>query len=107
MKKIIILGVSILFLTAGCVSAKQAKSLKATLKNYGEAIYGSNGWENGGIKTGTYTTTLRQLGEDYGYDISEFKKEKCNLDKTKIEYVVKTQKKALKTNGEIKVILDC
>ncbi len=112
MKKIILI-VFIALLVIGCnkLSEKQIKELESKLMEQAEEIFITDLWTNGGIKTGTYTLTLRDLKEKMKLDISEFKnpntKEYCDIDKSKIEFVVSEQKEPDKTNYQLKVAVIC
>lgn len=84
--------------------------LENKLIEYGKLVYENDTWLKGGIEPRTYFMTLKELNERNGYDISMFvnpiSKEVCNLENTRIEFIVEE-----KTQGETKykfnAKLDC
>lgn len=112
MKKIILI-IFIALLIVGCdkLNNKQMKELEEKLMIQAKEIFETELWTNGGIKVATYTLTLRDLKEKMKKDISEFKNpntnEVCNIDKSKIDFIVLEQVEPDKTNYKLKVTVVC
>lgn len=112
MKKVILI-VFMALLVVGCgkLTEAQIKDLEDKLMVQAKDIFETDVWTKGGIKEGTYTLTLRDLKEKMDIDISEFKNpktnESCNIDKTKIDFIVLKQDKPDKTNYKLEVTVVC
>lgn len=111
MKKILLI-VLIVFLVVGCDSSEKLNNeLEKKLMNQAKEIFETDAWTKGGINVGTYTLTLRDLKEDMKLDISEYKNsntdEACDIDKSKIDFIVSEQTEPDKTNYELKVTIVC
>ena len=118
MKKILLILLLATVLLTGCKNKPLDKEdlekeneikLEAKLKEFANNIFDDK-WTKGGIKTGIYTVTLKDINENMKYDTSMFKNTKgksCNDEKTKIEFIVETQIIPDKTNYEIKYTLSC
>ena len=64
-------------------------------------------WQNINLEVKTYETTLREMNEVNGFDISTFKKHiTCDIDTTKIQYVVEGKKEG-KLITKLNPVLDC
>lgn len=113
MKKIFIFFI-VLFTLVGCGN-KLTEDDKTNLNNMlikeAKQIFEVDAWINGGIKEGTYTLTLKDLKEKMNKDISKYinphTEEMCDIEKSKIDFIVKKQKEENKTNYEINVTLVC
>lgn len=123
MKKILILFIVMLSLV-GCSSKKGPTEEVITtvpavdkkeaideaekiLLNYGKIIYGTEEWQDINLEVKTYETTLREMNEVNGFDISTFKKYiTCDIDTTKIQYVVEGKKEG-KLITRLNPVLDC
>lgn len=126
MKKLLVLFVC-LFLLVGCKNDQTGKEpgnggsggntttakqlLEQKLIDYGKKIYESDTWTKGGIEPLTYYTTLEEMKTVFGFDISMFVNETtqkpCDADKTRIEFVVTSEKKAAQTTYTLKPVLYC
>jgi hypothetical protein len=117
MKKILICLIAI-FLIAGCGQKEDAKNydqeyqtMKEKLIEYGKLVYENYQWLNDETKNGTYPMTVKELGERNGYDISMFvnpeTKKKCNLDKTRIEFIFNGKKADGTYDYKFNPVLDC
>lgn len=94
--------------TAPAVDKKEAiAEAEKILLNYGKIIYGTEEWQNINLEVKTYETTLREMNEVNGFDISTFKKHiTCDIDTTKIQYVVEGKKEG-KLITRLNPVLDC
>ncbi len=113
MKKIFILLV-LIFSLFGCgkkLTEEQEKKLNNMLMQEAKEIFEVDEWINGGIKEGTYTVTLRDIKEKMNKDISKYVNpntdEMCDLDKTKIDFIVSKQKKENLTDYNIEITIAC
>ena len=110
MKKVLLILITILLLT-GCSSKNETteeiittkpvvdKKEKLTeaeniLLNYGKLIYENDTWTKGNVQVMTYHMSLKEMQDINKYDISMFINpetgKQCDLEKTKIEFVVKS-----------------
>ncbi len=120
MKKALIVLVFILML-CGCQDKKEENNnndvdvkyeeMKDKLIEYGKLIYENDQWLKGGIEPGTYYMNLRDMSERNNYDISMFinplSNEKCDVDETRIEFIVKDTTTDEKTDYEFNPVLVC
>ena len=113
-KKVVSIFLIMLFILSGCtnkVVEDKMETLKKDLNEKAKEIFGTDEWTKGGVKEGTYTVTLRDIKEKMNKDVSEYKNpdtnKECDLDKTKIDFIVSTQKEEGKTNYKIKITLVC
>jgi hypothetical protein len=115
MKKILILFTTIL-LVCCCNSNKKIEKekieeLNSKLMQYAKEIFETEAWTKGGIKEGTYTVTLKDLKEKILVDVSDFKNpitnKLCDMNKTKIDFIVSRQLEPEKTNYKIETTVDC
>ena len=123
MKKVLLILITILLLT-GCSSKNETteeiittkpvvdKKEKLTeaeniLLNYGKLIYESEEWQNINLEIKTYETTLKEMNEVNGFDISAFNNYiKCDVDTTKIQYIVEGKEEG-KLITRLNPVLDC
>lgn len=123
MKKALLILITILLIT-GCSTKKETteeiittkrvadKNEKLTeaeniLLNYGKLIYETEEWQNINLEIKTYETTLREMNEVNGFDISAFNDYiKCDIDTTKIQYIVEGKERE-KLITRLKPLLDC
>lgn len=128
MKKIFIISICLIAL-AGCnkkekkeevkvdetkeeekIIASKKSELEEKLLEYGKLVYENDTWLNGGIEPFTYFMTLKEMNERNKYDINMFVNpvtgESCNLDNTRVEFIVK-EKTTDKTIYEWNTVLDC
>jgi len=68
------------------------KEMENKLIEYGKLVYENEQWLNENAVEITTAMTLKDLSERNGYDITMFinpeTKEKCNIDNTKIEFII-------------------
>lgn len=114
MKKLVSIFLIMIFILSGCtdkVKEDKMELLKKDLNDKAKEIFGTKEWTKGGIKEGVYTVTLRDIKEKMNKDISAYinpdTKKACDLDKTKIDFIVSKQKEEGKTNYKIKLTLIC
>ena len=123
MKKVLLILITILLLT-GCSSKNETteeiittkpvvdKKEKLTeaeniLLNYGKLIYETEEWQNINLGIKTYETTLKEMNEVNGFDISAFNNYiKCDVDTTKIQYIVEGKEEG-KLITRLNPVLDC
>lgn len=123
MKKVLLILITILLLT-GCSSKNETteeiittkpvvdKKEKLTeaeniLLNYGKLIYETEEWKNVNLEIKTYETTLKEMNEVNGFDISAFNNYiKCDVDTTKIQYIVEGKEEG-KLITRLNPVLDC
>ena len=123
MKKVLLILITILLLT-GCSSKNETteeiittkpvvdKKEKLTeaeniLLNYGKLIYETEEWQNIYLEIKTYETTLKEMNEVNGFDISAFNNYiKCDVDTTKIQYIVEGKEEG-KLITRLNPVLDC
>ena len=123
MKKVLLILITILLLT-GCSSKNETteeiittkpvvdKKEKLTeaeniLLNYGKLIYVTEEWQNINLEIKTYETTLKEMNEVNGFDISAFNNYiKCDVDTTKIQYIVEGKEEG-KLITRLNPVLDC
>ncbi|MCI7083713.1 MAG: hypothetical protein MR938_03315 [Tenericutes bacterium] len=123
MKKVLLILITILLLT-GCSSKNETteeiittkpvvdKKEKLTeaeniLLNYGKLIYETEEWQNINLEIKTYETTLKEMNEVNGFDISAFNNYiKCDVDTTKIQYIVEGKEEG-KLITRLNPVLDC
>ena len=123
MKKVLLILITILLLT-GCSSKNETteeiittkpvvdKKEKLTeaeniLLNYGKLIYETEEWQNINLEIKTYETTLKEMNEGNGFDISAFNNYiKCDVDTTKIQYIVEGKEEG-KLITRLNPVLDC
>lgn len=123
MKKVLLILITILLLT-GCSSKNETteeiittkpvvdKKEKLTeaeniLLNYGKLIYETEEWQNVNLEIKTYETTLKEMNEVNGFDISAFNNYiKCDVDTTKIQYIVEGKEEG-KLITRLNPVLDC
>ena len=123
MKKVLLILITILLLT-GCSSKNETteeiittkpvvdKKEKLTeaeniLLNYGRLIYETEEWQNVNLEIKTYETTLKEMNEVNGFDISAFNNYiKCDVDTTKIQYIVEGKEEG-KLITRLNPVLDC
>ena len=110
MKKIILL-ITIVLLTFGCGKNDNVKEERnevvKTLESYAEEIFNTEAWMSGGIKEGTYSVNVKDMKEKMGYDVTMFENAECDLENTKVEFVVTKQTHNEKTNYSFNYIYDC
>lgn len=109
MKKYSIL-ISILLL-CGCNKADIKKQKETEIKEHlytmVDKIFSKEEWMNGRVKVDTYTLTLHDLEYMLGNDITLEKENNCDVNNTKVEFIVKEPTGPNKTNYEYNFILDC
>lgn len=68
--------------------------MKSKLIEYGKLIYENDTWTKGNVQVMTYHMSLKEMQDINKYDISMFINpetgKQCDLEKTKIEFVVKS-----------------
>ncbi len=123
MKKILLILITVLLITS-CSTKKETteeiittkrvvnKEEKLTeaeniLLNYGKLIYETEEWQNINLEIKTYETSLREMNEVNGFDISAFNDYiKCDIDTTKIQYIVEGKEEE-KLITRLNPVLDC
>ena len=115
MKKALI--ILMILLLVGCNSKTETKPvksheeiLKEQLMTYAKEIFERDEWLKGGIREDTYTITLRDLQDHLYKDITQFVNEEekqCDLDQTKIEFIVEKLTEEGKTNYKYNIVLVC
>lgn len=81
--------------------------LEYKLKEYGKKYFENDTWLNGGIAQGVYSVSLQDLEEKLKEDISVFNKYNCDVENTRVEFVVGKEIEKGKTNFSYNIILDC
>lgn len=80
------------------------EELKSLLLQYGKLVYDKVDFKKMDTTTNVYYMTIKELYENNGYDITQFIKNNCKLDTTKIEVtVIDRETSDIKYNP----ILDC
>lgn len=115
MKKILLVLIIITFMT-GCEKCHECEKcqiniqnkiysedeLKSVLLQYGKFVYGESDFSQ--MENNEYYMSIKDLYENNGYDITQFIKNQCKLDTTKIEVIIeKRDPLVIKYNP----VLDC
>lgn len=80
------------------------EELKSLLLQYGKFVYDEVDFKKMDTTTNVYYMTIKELYENNGYDITQFIKNNCKLDTTKIEVKVIDRETS---NIEYNPVLDC
>ena len=115
MKKILFVLMIFIFMT-GCEKCQECEKcspniqnkiysedeLKSVLLQYGKFVYGESDF--GQMEDNEYYMSIKDLYENNGYDITQFIKNQCKLDTTKIEVIIEQREPSvIKYNP----VLDC
>jgi len=119
MKKYFIIFL-LLFLLSGCDKKEQKiqeendnkyEQMQEKLIEYGKLVYENDQWLNQDVDTITSVMTLKDLYERNHYDISMFVNpvtgEQCDLEKTKIVFILSGKKSDGTQNYKFEPYVDC